>query len=1502
MADSNDKYSFSSDEELSRHLSTLDPKARAEFLSNYAKALSKNTASLSSRLPSKAAIHKYEQGVKNASKGASLTPVPDQTTRINKEVVVAAGKLGKSISKKSQMPSNSLKRHHYMYFASVDPINRHNHEKDAFQSPNAFWFQINRCGSMSFSPENVSLEDFNANNCAPGFDEIVRIQDVSIGENLPATPEYQDDWTGNNFRILYDVNDYPNVSAYTKLIEVTWLSGFQKTFELKISFPQNGVGTTTSSSYSATNLYTKDCYAQGLTNSGVDVYKQYDRTHGIGGIGAMSPNDEYQFFMSEIIEGDEAWPGPIEVVQFTPADTPYNRPVCSLKGAGSSLGILQEYLQVNCSVPGSQVLRITRKAYGGEETQLQTSIGTFSDHSFVADANTSNPGTWVEIQRGGSYGANHYWAADTEDGGEVWANVNLGAAGGLFPSAGFMRLNQVQTLGGYSTGFLQEILYAENLSCCGEDPEQSIQYEVCTNPNAPDYYQNTCLDCYGVAIPAGICNGTTQANFVEGNCCTECGNFQLDVSSGVNPSYNGSDGGIFWDVNDPTGGNNPSGTPYGTGSMYTITITDSVGSTITTQPPAGGATFSVSCTTNTTAGTANQVTVSSNSQISPGMSVSGTGIPANTFVHIQGQTGDWNNNITVFALVDSVGVPVSATVAGTNSLTFATQAQGFFGGLPGNPIGEYYTLCASDDNDCEQCVSFTLDEEDPPEGCTDSSSFNYDSAAVVDDGSCLRCDATTGELVENGNVFLGLFDQTAGNTSVGFMPTNATFNTNCVLQSNGELELSATMNSNAAQYLQFDGTQSYTFTLYPLTQLGNLASAGAAVATQTGLTVDVYGASPTHTFTGLTHGYYAVKIELVDSDEVNNLEDCFYYEFCIVFGEVCDDPAALNYDTTMPGPLRIPANGCCNYAPTCCNLTGIAEDTFIRGTICDPFLYAEIDCNPSSIGVTGYWNLNGTQIPNSEFNLGAVSGSVQTIWLMDQNQSSLMTGTGTYEVVITSTYASQDPCTTTISSSYTAPICGCGDPDALNYDPTVTVGLNTCIYPSWNCINGNCVDPADGTGTYNDLTTCQANCFPIIPGCIDPCADNYNSNATDDDGSCIYSACLDQAAANYQFNCGCNQVITTATVNDPTCCQYPCASAPTFNPWGNTPSSGSCTTPIADGSMTSFVTLTNGATTFTAEWFDVIPSSPGAVPIYTDPTVYTSPSSVPLTNVVAGTYWIQVTDNLGCVSNDHNIVGTNSPTQGCTDPTADNFDPSAQCDDGTCEYCGCTDPYADNYNPNAVCDDGSCTYTVPGNPCIPPNINDRIAEITACLSDKGTKWLHKYKIGTADDCITMNKWKLILIQYLLKQDALTCIYNCADEDSPDVSTLNTCANSAVTGGPVTGLNDQGFAGSTYDAATGTVITDPSLFFVQANTLNQGDVITMPSGLVWEVIQPGNCTFGCYNPETNQGQQSGHWSQCVPTNNITVTNNINYIDNFLNFANKYCRDCNINVQYGGNYQI
>ena len=76
------------------------------------------------------------------------------------------------------------------------------------------------------------------------------------------------------------------------------------------------------------------------------------------------------------------------------------------------------------------------------------------------------------------------------------------------------------------------------------------------------------------------------------------------------------------------------------------------------------------------------------------------------------------------------------------------------------------------------------------------------------------------------------------------------------------------------------------------------------------------------------------------------------------------------------------------------------------------------------------------------------------------------------------------------------PIYGCTDPNATNYDPNATQDDGSCVFPIYGCMDQNAcnfdsnADTDDGSCTY--------------PGCTDPNASNYNPNAGCDDGSCIH--------------------------------------------------------------------------------------------------------------------------------------------------------------------------------------------------------------------------------------------------------------------------------------------------------------------------------------------------------------------------------------------------------------
>ena len=54
------------------------------------------------------------------------------------------------------------------------------------------------------------------------------------------------------------------------------------------------------------------------------------------------------------------------------------------------------------------------------------------------------------------------------------------------------------------------------------------------------------------------------------------------------------------------------------------------------------------------------------------------------------------------------------------------------------------------------------------------------------------------------------------------------------------------------------------------------------------------------------------------------------------------------------------------------------------------------------------------------------------------------------------------------------------------------------------------------------------------------------------------------------------------------------------------------------------------------------------------------------------------------------VVHNSCNDSGCTNPDADNFDPEADKDDGSCIIYGCINPEADNFNADANTDDGTC--------------------------------------------------------------------------------------------------------------------------------------------------------------------------------------------------------------------
>ena len=182
--------------------------------------------------------------------------------------------------------------------------------------------------------------------------------------------------------------------------------------------------------------------------------------------------------------------------------------------------------------------------------------------------------------------------------------------------------------------------------------------------------------------------------------------------------------------------------------------------------------------------------------------------------------------------------------------------------------------------------------------------------------------------------------------------------------------------------------------------------------------------------------------------------------------------------------------------------------------------------------------------------------------------------------------------------------------DALNYD------YDSCLTP---VVNG-CMDSI--AENFNLEANTEDSSCEYIMGCMDVLADNYNIEATQDDASCIYYGCIDSTA--YNFN-------SEANTEDGTCIYLGCMDE------------------IADN-------------------YDSQANQDDESCIYYG-----------CTDTIADNYDEDAnTDNETCIY------------YGCIDESADNYDVEANEDDGTCIYLGCTNHTAENYNSQANQDDGSC--------------------------------------------------------------------------------------------------------------------------------------------------------------------------------------------------------------------
>ena len=238
--------------------------------------------------------------------------------------------------------------------------------------------------------------------------------------------------------------------------------------------------------------------------------------------------------------------------------------------------------------------------------------------------------------------------------------------------------------------------------------------------------------------------------------------------------------------------------------------------------------------------------------------------------------------------------------------------------------------------------------------------------------------------------------------------------------------------------------------------------------------------------------------------------------------------------------------------------------------------------------------------------------------------------------------------------------------DSYDYDNYFDASLNPNFNPAgphgYSAVNYNPYATFDDDSCFYDTDTDGTQDEDEVLGCDDGTASNYDPDATQNDGSCVYSCSnvMDSFAAMY---------IDPFTLFD----------------WGNGPVDVSVWTvqngvtfcdACSDCSSQTCWDWLDGAGMF-GNWNQSSPNFPwslaGAGNCNNE---FQSMGNFPISAVTS------------CCEG-----GTGWTIPGCTDETAENYNPEATEDDGSCEYVtGCTDPFAVNYDPEAIIDDGFCEY------------------------------------------------------------------------------------------------------------------------------------------------------------------------------------------------------------------
>jgi hypothetical protein len=277
---------------------------------------------------------------------------------------------------------------------------------------------------------------------------------------------------------------------------------------------------------------------------------------------------------------------------------------------------------------------------------------------------------------------------------------------------------------------------------------------------------------------------------------------------------------------------------------------------------------------------------------------------------------------------------------------------------------------------------------------------------------------------------------------------------------------------------------------------------------------------------------------------------------------------------------------------------------------------------------------------------------------------------------------------------------GCMNQQADNYNPNASYDDGSCTFndlfegieAETGCkdVNANNFDPnatISGQCTFDEVVY---DLEPVAPtaeyvgGCLNQQADNYNPDADYDDESCTFfnlfanieeeTGCKDVNANNYDPNA---TISGQCTFDEVEYDLEPDTPAPEYF--------GGCLNPQADNYNPN-ADYDDESCTFNNVFADI----EAATGCKDENANNFDPNAVYSGQCTFDAVDYQLPDGGETISQ---YVG------GCIDPEADNFDATADYDDGSCSFAlqfGCTIEGAQNYDSNAKYDDGQCVFIPTG--------------------------------------------------------------------------------------------------------------------------------------------------------------------------------------------------------------